>query len=451
MDATPAVTDSIAAIATASGRGAIGLVRLSGPQAAAIAARVTGSLPAPRTAGLRRFRDATGADIDSGLVLHFPAPNSYTGEDLVELQGHGGPVVLDLVLQAVLAAGARLARPGEFSERAFLNDRLDLAQAEAVADLIDAGSAAAVRAANRSLQGEFSQQVEALVDTLISLRADLEAALDFSDEDLPWLSAGQLQQRIEDLQDRHAALIARAAQGRRLREGMTIAIAGQPNVGKSTLLNRLAGVEAAIVSPTAGTTRDVLREHLVLRGLPVTVLDTAGLRETADAIEREGVRRAWATLAQAELVLFVADDRSGLSAVDAELLAQFPAELPVLRVLNKCDLSARESGPVAGEAGTLRIAASTGAGLDALADAICAQAGFTTEAGGDAFTARRRHLDALRVAGVHLHAAGKQAAQAAELVAEELRLAQLALEAITGRYTADDLLGQIFSSFCIGK
>lgn len=451
MNPSPAATDSIAAIATASGRGAIGLVRISGPDAARIAAQLVGTLPPPRTAGLRCFRDAQGERIDSGLVLHFPAPNSYTGEDLVELQGHGGPVVLDLVLQAVLAAGARLARPGEFSERAFLNGRLDLAQAEAVADLIDAGSAAAVRAANRSLQGEFSQRIEVLVETLIVLRADLEAALDFSDEDLPWLSAGQLQLRLHALQAQQASLVARAAQGRRLREGLTIAIAGQPNVGKSTLLNRLAGAEAAIVSPEAGTTRDVLREHLVLRGLPITVLDTAGLRDTADAIEREGVRRAWVALAQAELVLFVADDRSGITAVDAALLAQFPPDLPVLRVLNKCDLSQRASGSVADEDRTLRIAAATGDGLEALADAICAQAGFSAESGSDAFTARRRHLDALRVAGVHLHAAAVHAPQAPELVAEELRLAQTALEAITGRYTADDLLGQIFSSFCIGK
>lgn len=452
MNARPAATDSIAAIATASGRGAIGLVRISGPQAAAIAARLTGALPPARRAGLRRFRDAQGEVIDSGLVLHFPAPNSYTGEDLVELQGHGGPVVLDLVLQAVLAAGARLARPGEFSERAFLNGRLDLAQAEAVADLIDAGSAAAVRAANRTLQGAFSQQVEGLVEALTALRADLEAALDFSDEDLPWLSGDQLRERLAGLQAQHAALMARAAQGRRLREGLTIAIAGQPNVGKSTLLNRLAGVEAAIVSPQAGTTRDVLREHLVLRGLPVTVLDTAGLRETEDAIEREGVRRAWAALAQAELVLFVADDRTGITAADAVLLAQFPSHLPVLRVLNKCDLSARATGPVADAPGTLRIAAATGDGLEALADAICAQAGFASEADrSDAFTARRRHLDALRIAGEHVDRAAAQRTRPAELIAEELRLAQLALEAITGRYTADDLLGRIFGSFCIGK
>ncbi|GAC1626734.1 MAG: tRNA uridine-5-carboxymethylaminomethyl(34) synthesis GTPase MnmE [Nevskia sp.] len=450
----PARTDTIAAVATAPGRGAIGLLRLSGPQAAAIAQRLVGSLPPPRRAGLRNFRDhGDGGLIDSGLVLHFPAPDSFTGEDVVELQGHGGVVVLDLLLRAACSAGARPARPGEFSERAFLNGRLDLAQAEAIADLIDAGSAAAVRAANRSLQGEFSRRVSALVETLIALRRDLEAALDFADEDVPWLSGPQLQTRLAELVALLQALQQQAAQGRRLREGLTIAIAGQPNVGKSTLLNRLAGSEAAIVSPEAGTTRDVLREHLVLRGLPLTVLDTAGLRDTDHAIEREGVRRAWAAVAQAELVLFVADDRAGLTDIDRALLAQFPPGLPLILVFNKCDLSGRAPQVLdAGEhaAPALRISAASDLGIESLVDALCRSAGFA-DPDAQTFTARARHLDALRSASAHLESAAQLAPSAPELIAEELRLAQQALDEITGRFSSDDLLGRIFSSFCLGK
>lgn len=449
---TVAVTDTIAAVATAPGRGAVGLLRLSGPDAAAIAQRIAGTLPPPRQAGLRKFHDADGHLIDSGLVLHFPAPHSFTGEHVVELQGHGGAVVLDLLLRAACAAGARLARPGEFSERAFLNDRLDLAQAEAIADLIDAGSRSAVLAANRSLQGEFSRRVEALVEALIALRTDLEAALDFADEDVPWLDPAGLASRLGGLAELLKTLVQQAVQGRRLREGLTIAIAGQPNVGKSTLLNRLAGTEAAIVSPEAGTTRDVLREHLVLRGLPLTVLDTAGLRDSHDAIEREGVRRAWAALAQAELVLYVADDRHGLTTTDRALLAQFPVALPRLVVFNKCDLGTQAPGRFEHVDGTtaLRISAAADLGIEALVDAICAAAGFA-EPGADQFTARRRHLEALRLADAHLDAACRLAAASPELIAEELRLAQAALDEITGRFTSDDLLGRIFSSFCLGK
>ena len=445
-------TDTIAAIATAPGRGGIGVLRISGPGAASIAQALAGKLPSPRHAALRDFRDAEDSVIDSGLVIHFLAPHSFTGEDVIELQGHGGPVLLALLLHAACAAGARLARPGEFSERAYLNGRFDLAQAEAIADLIDAGSAAAVRAAHRSLHGEFSRQVAALVETLIVLRADLEAALDFADEDVPWLSGPQLQRRLDELVTALENLLQKAAQGRRLREGLTIAIAGQPNVGKSTLLNRLAGTDAAIVAPTAGTTRDVLREHINLAGLPLTVLDTAGLRDTVDTVEREGVRRAWAALAQAELVLFVADDRSGLSAIDEALLAQFPPALPVLLLLNKCDLSDRAGGPVDLPDGrrALRLSAATEQGIEHLIAAITQAAGLS-DISTDQFTARTRHLDALRLAGRHLTAARAQALAAPELIAEELRLAQQALDEITGRFTSDDLLGRIFSQFCLGK
>jgi tRNA modification GTPase len=445
-------TDTIAAIATASGRGAVGMLRISGPQAAAIAAQLAGTLPQPRKAGLRDFRDGDGNVIDSGLVLYFPAPNSFTGEAVIELQGHGGPFVLDLLLQSACAAGARPARPGEFSERAFINGKLDLAQAEAIADLIDAGSAAAVRAASRSLHGEFSRHIAAMVETLISLRADLEAALDFADEDVPWLNGTQLGDRLRQLTAALADVLQRARQGRRLREGLTVAIAGRPNVGKSTLLNHLAGTEAAIVSPQAGTTRDVLREHLVFAGLALTVLDTAGLRDTDDAIEREGIRRAWAALAQAELVLFVADDTQGLTAEDRALLAQLPADLPVLLLFNKCDLS----GQTAGRCGdvdqwsALRVSAAADLGFTELAAEIRTRAGIA-DVGADAFTARARHLDALRLAQNHVGAAMKQVNAAPELVAEELRLAQQALDEITGRFSSDDLLGRIFSRFCLGK
>lgn len=428
---------------------------MSGPQATAIAARISAAaLPPPRRAALRRFRDATGAVIDEGLVLHFPGPQSFTGEDVVELQGHGGPLVLDLLLGSACAAGARLARPGEFSERAFLNGRLDLAQAEAIADLIDAGSAAAVRAAQRSLHGEFSRAIATLVEALIALRADLEAALDFADEDVPWLDGDRLRNRVEALTAQLSALLQQAGQGRRLRDGLVIAIAGQPNVGKSTLLNRLAGSDVAIVSPEAGTTRDVLREHLVLRGLPVTVLDTAGLRDSTDAIEREGIRRAWASVAQAELVLYLADDRNGVTPADQALLAEFPPAVPRLLVFNKCDLNDHPRAEVSasGHAAPLRVSAATGFGIDALIDAICAATGFVDESASGAFMARSRHLDALRRAEQHARqAAALASASHPELIAEELRLAQVALEDITGRYTSDDLLGRIFSTFCLGK
>ncbi len=445
-------SDTIAAIATAPGRGAVGILRLSGAESLRIAAALCGELPKARTSGLRRFRDADGGLIDEGLVLVFPGPRSFTGEDVVELQGHGGPVLLDLLLKTACAAGARPARPGEFSERAFINGRLDLAQAESIADLIDAGSEAAVRAANRSLQGEFSRRIARLVETLTALRADLEAAFDFADEDVPWLDGPRLGARLLETGGQLKTLLKQAAQGRRLREGMTIAIAGQPNVGKSTLLNRLAGSEAAIVSPEAGTTRDVLREHLLLRGLPVTVLDTAGLRETDNGIEREGVRRAWAALSQAELVLFVADDRTGLSVADQALLAQFPIELPRLLVFSKCDLSGRLAGAfgIGDGQSALRISAAADLGIDDLIGRICEQAGLA-EPGAHAFTARTRHLEALRRADTHLDAAARLSQATPELIAEELRLAQLALDEITGRFSSDDLLGRIFSTFCLGK
>ncbi|MBL6749128.1 MAG: tRNA uridine-5-carboxymethylaminomethyl(34) synthesis GTPase MnmE [Nevskia sp.] len=447
--------DTIAAIATAPGRGAVGILRVSGPHALAVAAAMCGALPPPRQAQLRRFRDEGGEAIDEGLVLVFPGPDSYTGEDVVELQGHGGPVVLDLLLRAACAAGARLARPGEFSERAFLNGRLDLVQAEAVADLIDAASRGAAAAALRSLQGEFSRRVDGLLDELVALRADLEASLDFADEeDVPWLTPQALQARTHAVAALTDTLLADAAQGRRLREGMTVAIAGRPNVGKSTLLNRLAGTEAAIVSPQAGTTRDLLREHIDLDGLPLTLVDTAGLRDAADPVEQEGVRRAWAALEKAELVLFVVDDCAGITAADTALLQRLPEGIDTLIVLNKCDLSGHAPVVEAAPDGraSLRLSAATGAGMDLLADQIREVAGLSRTAEG-LFTARARHLEALQRARETLRRACAVAdvSAGAELLAEELRLAQQALDEITGRFTAEDLLGRIFSSFCIGK
>jgi tRNA modification GTPase len=449
-----AATDTIAAITTPPGRGAVGIVRLSGPQARSIAAALAGQVPAPRHAALRTFRDASGEQIDQGLLLLFPAPHSYTGEDVVELQGHGGPVVLNLLLHAACVAGARPARPGEFSERAFLNGRLDLAQAEAVADLIEASSRSAARAALHSLQGQFSRRVETLLQELIQVRADLEAALDFADEDVPWITPQTLHERSAGLVEIAQDLIKEAAQGRRLREGMVVAIAGQPNVGKSTLLNQLAGAEAAIVSPHAGTTRDLLREHIVVDGLPLTVVDTAGLRDSADPVEQEGVRRAWAALEKAELILFVADDRCGLTAQDAALLQRLPQDIETLILLNKCDLSGRAPGREQDpqKRVCLRLSAAAGSGLDLLAAEIKRAAGLSAGAEG-LFTARARHLEALRQALASLRLARAHGAKNAspELIAEELRFAQAALDEITGRFTSEDLLGRIFSTFCIGK
>jgi len=459
--APPAVppADTIVAIATAPGRGGVGIVRLSGPQATQIAGQIVGPMPAPRVAAHRKFRDAHGQALDSGLVLLFPAPHSFTGETVVELQGHGSPQALALLVAAACAAGARPARAGEFSERAFLNGRLDLAQAEAIADLIDAATAEAARAAQRSLDGELSARVHALAEQLIELRLYIEGALDFSDEDVEWLADRALADKFESARVALAELLARAAQGRRLRDGYTVALTGQPNVGKSTLLNRLAGAEVAIVTEIAGTTRDVLRENLNLRGLPVTLIDTAGLRDGGDAIEREGMRRARLALEQAELALFIVDARSGISREDRQLLAALPAGLPRIIVHNKADLlpapdmrDAPDSPdiPLAGEA--VRVSAATGAGLEMLIDLVHRRAGLQTGEGG-LFSARARHVEALQRAQALMAAAAGRLHEGVlpELAAEDLRRALDALGEITGRFTSEDLLGRIFSSFCIGK
>ena len=447
------MTDTIAAIATPPGRGGIGVIRLSGPDSAAIVAALSGPLPEPRQAALRRFRADDGTVLDYGLVLSFPAPQSFTGEDVVELHGHGGPVVLDLLLGRIVQLGARLARPGEFSERAFLNDKLDLAQAEAIADLIASDTAAAARAAVRSLQGEFSSQVNQLLEALIDLRLYVEAAIDFPEEDIDFLADGVIETRLNSLQERLSTLQATADQGRLLREGMTVVIAGRPNAGKSSLLNRLAGREAAIVTTLPGTTRDVLREHISLDGMPLHLIDTAGLRDSTDPIEQEGIRRAWTEIAAADRILLVVDDQAGLTEQDQQLRQRLPTTTPVTVIYNKIDLSGRPPDWQDAAAGTeIRLSAKTEAGLDLLRDHLKACRGYRGEATG-LFMARRRHLEALARASAALEQALAQLTvfQAGELVAEELRAAQNALAEITGAFSSEELLSRIFASFCLGK
>lgn len=450
---SPGMTDTIAAIATPPGRGGIGVVRVSGPRSAAIAEAVCGRLPEPRQAALRRFRAANGEMLDQGMVLYFPAPHSFTGEAVVEFQGHGGPVVLDLLLARIVELGARLARPGEFSERAFLSDKLDLAQAEAIADLIASDTAAAARAALRSLQGEFSTQVNGLIEELIALRMYVEAAIDFPEEEIDFLADGVIAARLAALRQRLSALQATAGQGRLLRDGMTVVIAGRPNAGKSSLLNHLAGREAAIVTAIPGTTRDVLREQVSIDGMPMHVIDTAGLRDSDDPIEQEGIRRAWAEIAAADRILMVVDDRLGLTAEEARLRRRLPEATPVTLIYNKIDLSGRTPMVQDGDWGLeILLSAKTEAGLDLLREHLKACMGY--RGGGEGiFMARRRHLDALEQAMIALTRAAEQLElfQAGELAAEELREAQSALSEIGGAFTSEDLLSRIFASFCIGK
>lgn len=441
-------SDTIVAIASPPGRGGVGVVRVSGPQVPDIAQAVLGRLPAPRQASLCPFKDADGADIDRGLALYFPQPASYTGEHVLELHGHGSPAVLDHLLARAIGLGARTARPGEFSERAFLNDKLDLAQAEAIADLIDAGTREAATAAARSLEGEFSRRVDELSAAIVELRVYVEAAIDFPDEDVDFLAEGDVAARLDGLTQRLAELRGSAARGAVLQEGMRLTIVGAPNVGKSSLLNALARRDTAIVTDIPGTTRDVLREVIDLDGLPIHMADTAGLRESHDPVELEGVERARAEIARADQVLLVVDDRSGDTEADWARLPEADDRPPVTLVHNKSDLSGQPAGPVPGG---VRLSVSTGEGLDALAGMLREAAGLTnTEA---EFTARRRHLEALERAADALAAGRRQLAAhaAGDLLAEDLRSAHDALGAITGRFTSEDLLGEIFSSFCIGK
>jgi tRNA modification GTPase len=447
--------DTIVAAATPPGRGGVGIVRVSGPGSPAIATAMLGWLPEPRYARHARFLDGAGAPIDEGLALYFPAPHSYTGEDVLELHGHGGAMPIEALIARAVELGARRARPGEFTQRAYLNDKLDLAQAEAVADFIDAGSDAAARAALRSLQGEFSARVRALDESLSQLRAHVEATIDFPTDEVDFLADAALLDRLAAVRVQCASLRDVARQGRLLTEGLTVVIAGAPNAGKSTLMNRLAGHEAAIVSETPGTTRDVLRERIQLDGVPLLLLDTAGLRRTEDAIETEGMRRARAAMAQADRVLFLVDAVAdpGAASFAAER-AQLPPGVPVTLVYNKIDLRSAPAAAaaVAGADTALELSALQGSGVDALRTHLLEAAGFRREDSGT-LSARRRHLEALAATAAFLDAADHQcrSARAAELVAEELRNAQRVLGAITGEGTADELLGRIFATFCIGK
>ncbi len=444
----PALPDTIAAIATATGRGGIGVVRVSGGDLLPLAERIAGRRPLPRLATVANFVDGSGGTIDQGLLLHFPAPHSFTGEDVLELHGHGGPVVLQLLLGRCLELGARLAQPGEFTRRAYLNGKLDLAQAEAVADLIAASSAQAARAAQRSLSGEFSRAVAALVAALIELRSLVEASLDFSDEDIE--VGADVDVRLQDLLQRLAELRARAQQGALLRGGLQLVLAGPPNVGKSSLLNRLAGEERAMVTAIAGTTRDALREAIQVDGIPLHIIDTAGLRDSADPLEQLGVARAWAEIGRADVVLQVYDAELGLSDADRVIAAQLPEAVPRLLIANKSDLTGLPPArwEEASQVG-LRLSAKTGAGIELLRGELLRIAGWTGH-GEDAILARQRHLEALAAAARHLELAAGELGRL-ELCAEELRLAQEALVSISGEFTADDLLGEIFSRFCLGK
>jgi tRNA modification GTPase len=446
-------TDTIAALATPAGCGGVGIIRVSGPEAGKIAQTILGKLPSARLAEYLTFNDMDGKVIDTGLALYFPGPHSFTGEDVLELQGHGGPVVLDLILQQALQLGARPARPGEFSERAFLNDKIDLAQAEAIADLIEAGSEQAARSATQSLQGVFSDWVHATVETLTALRMFVEAAIDFPEEEIDFLADSRIRDKLEYLLNDIEQVIDTAHQGQLLREGMRIVLAGQPNTGKSSLLNALAGRETAIVTEIPGTTRDVLKEEINIDGMPLHIIDTAGLRESGDVVEQEGMRRTWQEIEQADCVLLLLDDREGFGERDKLILEQLPQQLPVTRIFNKIDLSEARAELIENESGiNIKLSAKNGQGIELLRDHLKTLVGYQGSSEG-LFMARRRHLDALERARLHIEQGYKQleTQHAGELLAEELRIAQQALGEITGEVSSDELLGRIFSSFCIGK
>ena len=450
--------DTIVAQATPIGRGGVGILRVSGPLASKVAEAVLGKTLTPRMANYLPFKDSNGETLDQGIALFFKAPNSFTGEDVLELQGHGGQVILDILLKRILEVeGVRIARAGEFSEQAFLNDKLDLAQAEAIADLIDATSEQAARSALKSLQGEFSNKINQLVDSVIYLRTYVEAAIDFPDEEIDFLADGKIEGHLNDIIQQLNGVRQEAKQGAILREGMKVVIAGRPNAGKSSLLNALAGREAAIVTDIAGTTRDVLREHIHIDGMPLHIIDTAGLREASDEVERIGIARAWEEIVQADQVLLMIDSTEqkvdDFKAEWAEFLAKLPPNMPVTVIRNKVDLSGEPEGLEQLENFTLiRLSAQTKVGVDLLREHLKKSMGYQSSTEGG-FLARRRHLQALEEAAEHLARGHVQLTQffAGELLAEELRMVQNALSEITGQFTSDDLLGNIFSSFCIGK
>ncbi len=449
-------SDTIAAIATASGRGGVGIIRLSGKNLLPLAQAISGGkTPQPRTALYTDFLDSQGETLDNGILLYFPAPASFTGEDVIELQGHGGNIVLHMLLKRCLELGARSAQPGEFSKRAFLNNKIDLAQAESIADLIDASSQSAARMAVRSLKGVFSEHVHRLVDELITLRMLVEATLDFPEEDIDFLEAADARGKLADLQAALKTIRHNAHQGAVLREGMSAVLVGAPNVGKSSLLNALAGEEVAIVTDIAGTTRDTVREQITLDGVPIHITDTAGLRETTDLVEQIGISRSETAARQADVALILIDPQEGLNATTQTILDRLPENLKRIEIHNKADLRGETparsvSGSLCNAAEVIRLSAKTGAGLDLLKQALLQQIGWQGE-NESLFLARTRHIQALDIAAAELENAALCANNQLELLAEHLRLAQSACNEITGEFTADDLLGVIFSRFCIGK
>lgn len=451
-------TDTIVAQATAPGRGGVGIIRVSGPLAAHVAQTVTGRTLRPRYAEYLPFTDENGQQLDQGIALFFPNPHSFTGEDVLELQGHGGPVVMDMLIRRILQInGVRPARPGEFSERAFLNDKMDLTQAEAIADLIDASSEQAAKSALQSLQGEFSKRIHTLVESLIHLRIYVEAAIDFPEEEIDFLADGKVSADLQTIIDNLAAVRREANQGAIMREGMKVVIAGRPNAGKSSLLNALSGKESAIVTDIAGTTRDVLREHIHIDGMPLHIIDTAGLRDASDAVEKIGIERAWEEIRQADRVLFMVDgtttEATDPQGIWPDFVDKLPENIGITVIRNKADQTGEPLGIChVNQPALIRLSAKTGQGVDALRQHLKECMGFSGNQEGG-FMARRRHLDALERAAEHL-AIGQQQLEgymAGEILAEELRIAQQHLNEITGEFSSDDLLGRIFSSFCIGK
>ena len=445
--------DTICAIATPPGIGGVGVIRVSGPEVPTIAKQLTKKDLKPRLAAHTLILSETGQTIDDGIVIYFPNPKSFTGEDVLEIQGHGSPVVMDMLIDRLNDLGARLARPGEFSERAFLNGKIDLTQAEAIADLIESSTQQSARAALRSLSGEFSQQVHDLVDQLIYIRTYIESAIDFPEEEIDFLAESDMAQRIDKLKKDLLLLLNRAKQGRLLRDGMNIVLAGSPNVGKSSLLNKLAGYDAAIVTDIAGTTRDTLKEHISIDGMPVHIIDTAGIRETDDVVEQEGMKRTWGAIEKADRILLIIDSDQNLHQAVEDIHKKLPENLPVTIVRNKIDKDGKQPQVITTEDATeVFLSAKTGEGIELLCEHLKETMGYHETEDGD-FIARRRHLNSLNNALLSIEQAQQQFEMdmAGELAAEDLRIAQQHLNQITGEFTSDDLLGEIFSSFCIGK